>query len=166
MRSYKILIAVLLTLTLSLGAAANVVLAIGPSSGYVQYKVTVNSSDYPFLAPIIIVYETSQPSGQSGIINLTLALSSVDSNFTYSKDVNSSSLPEIFPYLSGLTNQSLSYEVQGFSINGNLVNTGQVSVTFNGTSYQATKYLVSFSAANSSTPYSLATATLSVCHPA
>jgi hypothetical protein len=100
------------------------------------------------------VNETVQPSGQSGIINLTLAVSSTNSNFSYSKDVNSSSLPEIFPYLSGLTNQSLSYDIQGFTINVNLVNTGQVAATFNGASYQTTKYLVSFSASNSSMSFS------------
>jgi hypothetical protein len=153
MSSFRVLIAVTLTLALLLGAVANVALAIGPSSGYVQYKVTVTSLDYPF-SPSVIVNETVQPSGQSGIVDLTLALSSFSSNFSYSKDMNSSSLPEIFPYLSGLTNQSLSYETRGFSINANLANTGQIAVTFNGTSYQATKYLVSFSASNSSTSIS------------
>ncbi len=149
MSSFKTVIVAILALTLLSGAAASFASAIGPSYGYVQYKVTLNSLDYPF-TPVFIVNETVQPSGQSGIVNLTLALSSTNSNFTYSKDVNSSSLPEIFPYLSGLTNQSLSYDIQGFSINVNLVNTGQIAATFNGASYQSTKYLVSFSASNSS----------------
>ncbi len=152
MRSFKIVIVAIVAFTLLLAVPASFASAIGPSYGYVQYKVTLNSSDYPF-TPIFIVNETVQPSGQSGIVNLTLAISSTNSNFTYSRDVNSSSLPEIFPYLSGLTNQSLSYDIQGFSINVNLVNTGQVAVTFNGASYQATKYIVSFSATNSSTSF-------------
>ncbi len=153
MRSFKIVIVSILALTLLIGTAASFASAIGPSYGYVQYQVTLNSSDSPY-TPIFLINETVQPSGQSGIVNLTLAISSTNSNFTYSRDVNSSSLPEIFPYLSGLTNQSLSYDLRGFSINVNLVNTGQVAVTFNGASYQATKYLVSFSASNSSTSFS------------
>ena len=38
---------------------------------------------------------------------------------------------------------------RGFSINVNFVNTGQVAVVFDGTSYQATNFLVSFSVATS-----------------
>ncbi|MCJ7721939.1 hypothetical protein MUO98_06000 [Candidatus Bathyarchaeota archaeon] len=57
--------------------------------------------------------------------------------------------------MSGLTNQSLSYNVQGISIMANLVNTGQVPVSFNDTTYQATKYLVSFSTMNSSSMKSI-----------
>jgi hypothetical protein len=145
MRSIKILVVMILSLVLLLGAADAV--AIGPSSGYVQYKVTVSGPENSIAPITAVVNETAQPSDRSGIIDLTMAVSSTTSNFTYSRDVNSSSLPEIFPYLSGLTNQSLSYEIQGFSIKLNLVNTGQVTVTFKGTSYQATKYLVSFSTA-------------------
>ena len=70
-------------------------------------------------------------------------------NFTYSKDVNSSSLIETFPYLSGLTSQSFSYQVSGFSISANLVNNGSIPVTFNGNNYQGTNYQVSLSATNS-----------------
>jgi hypothetical protein len=97
-----------------------------------------------------VVNETVQPTGQTGFVNLTLFISSNSANFTYSKDLNSSSLPEIFPYLPALRNQSLSYEVKGFSITASIVNSGQVAVTFNSATYQATKYLVSFSAVNSS----------------
>ena len=121
----------------------------GPSSGFVQYQVTVSSPEKSVACFTTFVNETAQPSGQSGIIDLTVAISSAASNFTYSRDVNSSSLPEIFPYLPALTNQSLSYQVDGFSIQVNLVNKGQVAVIFEGTSYQATNFLVSFSATTS-----------------
>jgi len=154
LRSFKITIVVVFALTLLLGAGSNFALANGPNSGYVQYKVTVNgleNSSVPFSLPIsTTVNETAQPSDQSGFIDLTISLSSDAANFSYSRVVNASSLPEIFPYLSGLTTQSLSYQVQGFSITANLDNTGQVPVTFNSATYQATKYLVSFSAVNSS----------------
>lgn len=150
MSSYKIVIIAILTLTLLFAAAANFALANGQSSGYVQYKVTISNPENSILPITAIVNWTAEPAGQTGFVDLTLVISSATANFSYSRDVNSSSLPEIFPYLSGLTNQSLSYEIKGISFTANLVNTGQVPVTFNGTAYQATKYLVSFSAVNSS----------------
>jgi hypothetical protein len=154
MRSLRIIIVSMFVLTLLLGVAANFALASGPSSGYVQYKVNVSGQENSVM-PISAPFSTTvnwavQPSGQSGFVDITIALSSDISNLSYSRVVNASSLPEIFPYLSGLTNQSLSYQIQGFSINANIVNSGQVSTTFNNTSYQATKYVVSFSAVNSS----------------
>ena len=76
-----------------------------------------------------------------------------DSYLEYNLDA--SSLPIIFPYLSGLTNQSFSYSIQGISITANLVNTGQVPVSFNDTTYKATKYFISFSAINSSSMKSI-----------
>jgi len=147
MRSVKIFVAMMLSLMLLIGVVNAV--DFGPSSGFVQYQVTVSSPKNSGLSFTTVVNETAQPSGQSGIIDLTLAVSSAASNFTYSRDVNSSSLPEIFPYLPVLTNQSLSYDVSGFLIDVNLVNTGQVAVIFDGTSYQAANFLVSFSAATS-----------------
>jgi hypothetical protein len=149
MRSFKIITAIL-TLTLLFGAAANFALANGQSSGYVQYQVAISSSEKSALPITAVVNETVQPTGQTGFVDLTLFISSNAENFTYSRDVNSSSLPEIFPYLPALTNQSLSYEVKGFSIRASIVDAGQVAVTFNSATYQATKYLVSFSAVNSS----------------
>ena len=136
---------------LSLMLLIGVVYAVdfGPSSGFVSYQVTVSSQENSVASFTTVVNETAQPSGQNGLIDLTLALSSAASNFTYSRDVNSSSMPEIFPYLPVLTNQSLSYQVDGFSIQLNLVNKGQAAVVFDGTSYQATNFLVSFSAATS-----------------
>jgi|GEM_PF-4211810 len=150
MRSYTATTVVaILALTLLFAATANFALASGPSSGYVQYKVNVSSQQNSMLpTSSATVNEIVEPTSQSGIVNLTLSVSSSLGNFSYSRDVNSTSLPEIFPYLSGLTNQSFSYQFQGMSISANLVNTGQVSVNFNGTNYQGTKYLISFSAAN------------------
>jgi hypothetical protein len=147
MGSVKIFVAMLLSLMLLIGVVYAV--DFGPSSGFVSYQVTVSSQENSVASFTTVVNETAQPSGQNGLIDLTLALSSAASNFTYSRDVNSSSMPEIFPYLPVLTNQSLSYQVDGFSIQLNLVNKGQAAVVFDGTSYQATNFLVSFSAATS-----------------
>lgn len=150
LRSIKITIVAILALTLLFGAAANFAWASGPDSGYVQYKVTVSSQESSIKPVSATINETVQPSSQSGFIYITLTVSSDAGNFSYSKNVKASSLPETFPYLSGLTTQSLSYQAEGFSITATLNNTGQTPITFNGTSYQATKYLVSFSVTNSS----------------
>ena len=112
------------------GAAFNLASAATPTSGYVQYSITVSSQGASNMPKTITVNETAQPASQSGFIALTLSLSSNVMNFTYSKDVNSSSLIETFPYLSGLTSQSFSYQVSGFSISANIINTGSSAVNF------------------------------------
>ena len=156
MRSSNIIMIVVFISILVIGAEVDSTLAIkGQSAGYVQYSVTIIGIGDSTLPRNVLVNESVTPTGQTGFVAVTLSLTSDTTNFTYSKDVNSSSLPMIFPYLSGLTNQSFSYAVQGISINANLVNTGQVPVTFNDTTYQATKYLVSFSAVNSSSMKSI-----------
>ena len=156
MRSLNILIIVVFISILFIGAQVDSTLAItGQSAGYVQYSVTVVGIGDSTLPVNVLVNESVTPTGHTGFVAVTLSLNSDTTNFTYSKDVNSSSLPMIFPYLSGLTNQSFSYAVQGISITANLVNTGQVPVTFNDITYQATKYLVSFSVVNSSSMKSI-----------
>ena len=149
MYSLKIVVAAFLVLTILFGVGTSFALTYGPSNGYVQYKVTASSTTNSFLSVSGVVNESAQPTGQTGFVNLMLGISSTAANFTYSKDVNATSLPEIFPYLPAITNQSLSYQTQGISISANLINADQTSVTFNGATYQATKFLISFSAVNS-----------------
>lgn len=132
-----------------IGVAFNCASAASPTSGYVQYSITVSGQGASNMPKTITVNETAQPASQSGFIALTLSLSSNVLNFTYSKNVNSSALPETFPYLSGLTSQSFSYQVSEFSISASIANTGSSNVIFNGESYQATNYQVSLSATNS-----------------
>jgi hypothetical protein len=150
MHSLKIVVATFLVLTILFGVGTSFALTFGPSSGYVQYQVTASGTANSFQSFSGIVNESAQPTGQTGFVNLMLGISSTVANLTYSRDVNTTSLPEIFPYLPEVTNQSLSYQTQGISISANLINEGQTSVTFNGVTYQATKFLISFSAVNSS----------------
>jgi hypothetical protein len=153
--SILLLVAVFSTL-LALGVSANFAFAASnPVQCYVQYRVTVNNQGDSTASRTVTVNESAKPTSQNGFIAITLALSSSKANFTYSRDVNSSSLPEVFPYLSGLANQSFSYQVHGVSISANLVNKGAVPVSFNSKSYDATNYQVSFSAMNSSSGKSL-----------
>jgi len=123
---------------------------IGQSTGYVQYNISITGFDDHLLLEDFLVTESVSPTGQPDFIDVTLSLSSESTNFTYSRVVNSTSLPMLFPYLPGLTNQSFSYAMQGISISASLDNTGQTPVTFNDNTYQATKYLVSLSATNNS----------------
>ena len=150
MHSLKVVVTAFLVLTIMLGVGTCFALTYGPSSGYVQYKVTANGTATYFPSVNGIINESVQPTGQAGFVGLKLSISSTIANFTYSKDVNTTSLLEIFPYLPTITNQSLSYQTQGISISANLVNAGQISITFNGATYQATKFLIAFSAENSS----------------
>lgn len=139
-----------------MGTAAQMALAIdyGPSSGFVQYRVSANLNGISNLFSLnsANITESAKPSGTAGLTDITVSLSSNLSNLTYSKDVNTTSLLEIFPYVPTVTNQSIAYQTNGFTINLKLTNVGTIPITFNGTTYQATKYLVNFSVANASTP--------------
>jgi len=154
MNSLKIVVATFLALTILFGLGTSFALTYGPSNGYVQYEVTASGKATSFQSVSGIVNESAQPTGQTGFVNLILGISSTVTNLTYSRDVNTTSLPEIFPYLPAITNQSLSYQTQGISISANLINAGQTSVTFNSATYQATKFLISFSAVNSTSALS------------
>jgi hypothetical protein len=130
-------------------ASSPLVFASSPTSGYVQYTVTLSGVQIGSNSPnTFTLNESAQPTGQSGFVTIALALFSNEMNFSYSRSMNSSSLPEIFPYLSGLANQSFTYQTQGMSISANIANTGNVQVNFNGTGYQATNYQFAFSATN------------------
>jgi len=87
---------------------------------------------------------------------VTANLLSTVRNFTYYRALNTSSFPEVFPYLLGISNQSLSYHAYGVSLTLNIVNTGNTQITFNGQSFQGTSYQVTASAT-----YASATASVS-----
>jgi hypothetical protein len=168
------IIAILSTLLIGIQAQSTMAIT-GQSTGYVQYTVNISGLDeisipsfetpnfaFPDLSmpnfsipDNFLISQTSTPTEQSGFVSVTLEVSSDASNFKFSKNLNSTSLPMIFPYLSGLTNQSLTYTFEGISLSANLMNTGQIPVHFNENTYQATKYLISLSATNSSSMKSI-----------
>ena len=150
MRSSNVIFISVLVLTLLSSAFGGFAEVKGQSYGYAQYKVALNGIENSTLAASAVVNETVQPTNKAGFIDLTLAASFDSSSLSYSKIVNSSSLPEFFPYLPAVTNQSLSYTFRGYSVTAKLDNVGQVPVTFNGTVYIGTKYLVFFSVDDSS----------------
>lgn len=128
------------------------------SEGYVKYLVNITGNGTSTSLSNVVVTEVVTPTDQAGFVNVTLSLTSDTSNFTHSTIMNSSSFPMLFPYVSGLTNQSFSTAFQGITVTANLVNTGQIPVTFNETTYQATKYTISLSATESSRTPSLSAA--------
>ncbi len=117
---------------------------IGPTQGHVVYRVTFNNQGTTVAS--FILNESAQPTGQNGIVLVTANLLSTLRNFTYSRALNTSSFPEVFPYLLGVTNQSLSYHAYGISLTLHIVSTGNAPITFNGQAYQGTSYRVSASA--------------------
>lgn len=126
-------------LTLEVAAAT----LVGSSQGYVIYKISVSGQQTP--TETFNVNETVQPAGQSGFVILTVNVESSSRNFTYSNIVNSSSVPEIFPSLVGINNQSFSYGRGGSLDIIHVQNRGSVLVTFNGSMYEGTTYQVTVS---------------------
>ena len=170
MRSNRFMIIAILS-TLLLGINIQSALAItGQSTGYVQYNVNLTGLDeisipnlpqsnfaFPDLSipdfsipNNFLITQTSIATEETGYVNVTLDIMSDANNFTFSKNLNSTSLPMIFPYLSGLTNQSFTSTFEGISLSASLINTGKIPVSFNENTYQATNYLISFSTTNSS----------------
>src|SRR5437867_7690690 len=137
--SYAVL--VFSTLLLVVVHGANI--TIGPTQGYVEYRITLNNQTSTLAS--FLLNESAQPTGQNGIVLVTANLLSTVRNFTYSRALNTSSFPEVFPYLLGISNQSLSYHAYGISLTLQIVNTGNTQITFNGQSFQGTSYQVSVS---------------------
>jgi hypothetical protein len=121
---------------------------VGPSNGFVQYEVSIVGFNNSILPMDIIVTESVVENEEEGFLDFTLSVISEKTNFTYSRNVNTSSVPIVFPYLSGLTNQSFSYTIQDYSISASLVNSGKIPISFNDNMYEGKEYLVSFQAAD------------------
>src|SRR5881296_2897878 len=148
--SYAVL--VFSTLLLVVVHGANI--TIGPTQGYVEYRITLNNQGSTLAS--FLLNESAQPTGQNGIVLVTANLLSTVRNFTYSRALNTSSFPEVFPYLLGIGNQSLSYHTYGISLTLHIAKTGNAQIMFNGHSFQGTSYQVAASAT-----YASATASVS-----
>ncbi len=139
---------------LLIGAVQGATVTIGPTQGHVEYKVTIVNQGATVAS--FFLNESAQPTGQNGVVLVTANLLSTVRNFTYSRALNTSSFPEVFPYLLGISNQSLSYHAYGISLTLHIVNTGNAQITFDGLSFQGTSYQVAASAI-----YASATASVS-----
>jgi len=118
-----------------------------PNHGYVTYQISLIKAGNP--TEVLVINETGQPTAQNGLVKLTFALSSNERHLTYSKVVNGSLLPEIFPYLPNMNNQSLSYSSHGIMLSAQITRSGTIQVTFDGRTYTAEKHGVSISVSRS-----------------
>lgn len=114
-----------------------------PNHGFVAYQISLTKAGNA--VEVFVVNETGQPTDQNDLVQLTFALSSGERHLTYSKVVNSSSLPEIFPYFPELNNQSLSYSSHGIKLSAQISRSGTAQVTFKGQTYTAVKHALSIS---------------------
>jgi len=149
--SYAVLV---FSTLLLVGVVHGANITIGPTQGHVEYRITLNNQSSNLAS--FLLNESAQPTGQNGIVLVTANLLSTVRNFTYSRALNTSSFPEVFPYLLAISNQSLSYHAYGISLTLHIVNTGSAQITFNGQSFQGTSYQVAASAT-----YASATASVS-----
>lgn len=129
-------------LLVSIVNGANV--TIGLTQGHVLYRVNINNQGTSVTS--FSLNESAQPTGPNGIVLVTASVTSTIRNFTYSRALNTSSFPEVFPYLLGTNNQSLSYHAYGISLNIRIFNAGSTLITFNGRAFQGTSYRVTGSA--------------------
>ncbi len=134
---------------LLVSGTANLALAAQSSQGYVEYKISVLNNQTPIVSSLL--NESAQPTGQNGFVQLTLSLVSSLRNLTYTRVLNVSSLPEIFPYIAGISNQTFSYQSYQIAFSIHIHNTGSVPITFNSVNYQGTKYDISASVSYSTT---------------
>ncbi|HZD13143.1 MAG TPA: hypothetical protein VE177_06465, partial [Candidatus Binatus sp.] len=118
-----------------------------PSQGYVAYDITLTNGGKTVQS--FVINETARPTGQNSLVQLTFNVLSNDRNLTYSKVVNSSSVPEIFPYVIGLNNQSFSYSTRGINLTARIVHEGTAQVVFNGKTYITQRSSLTFSISRS-----------------
>ncbi|TFH25014.1 hypothetical protein E4G67_01400, partial [Candidatus Bathyarchaeota archaeon] len=90
MRSLNIVVIAVFISVLVIGVGATPALAItGQSAGYVQYSIIIKGLDDSTLPAAATVNESVSPTDPTGFVDIVLSLSSVTTNFTYSKVVNS-----------------------------------------------------------------------------
>jgi len=107
-----------------------------PSSGYVAYNVQVTQNGTTRAAS---VNESVTPSASESIVLLTVE--GTQSNFTYSRAVNSSLT--LFPYLPAISNQSYSYTNSSYTVSAKISQQGTSQVTSQGKAYTLTEYAFS-----------------------
>jgi LPXTG-motif cell wall-anchored protein len=141
MRAFRLFaLASVLVSFLSLAMLAPAVGATTASSQYAAYSISGNYGNHSITA---LVNETVAPSSSSGMSDLTLKIASSMSNFSYSKIVNSSKV--MFPYFPTVANQSISYQMQNYSISASISQSGTGSATYDGKTYSLTNYTFSVS---------------------
>ncbi|MDG7022415.1 MAG: hypothetical protein JRN07_03340, partial [Nitrososphaerota archaeon] len=112
--------------------------ASSPTSGYAAYSIQVA---YNGTTTAASVNESVSPSSTPGVSAVMLSIQGALSNFSYSRDVNSSLT--LFPYLPAITNQNFTYSSNGYSVSASVSEQGTSQTTFGGRSYAMTNYAFS-----------------------
>lgn len=124
-----------------LGMAAVPVFAASSAPQFASYSISgTGSSGRSFSA---IINETVAPSSAAGMSDVTLAITSVKGNLSYSKIINSSQV--ILPYFPTIANQSLTYQLHNFTIVATINQAGTGSVSFNAKTVSVSKYAFNLS---------------------
>jgi len=103
--------------------------------GFVVYSVTYSSVGN---SGSFVVNETVAPGSTSGFDDFLLRVTSISTNFTVSKVINSSIAN--FPYVPAITNQTFTFERNSTTVSASVLQTGSSSVDFGGSSYSLTVY--------------------------
>ena len=85
--------------------------------------------------------ESVTPSSSPSESIVLLTVEGTQSNFTYSRAVNSSLT--LFPYLPAISNQSYSYSNSSYTVSAKISQQGTSQVTFQGKAYTLTEYAFS-----------------------
>lgn len=131
-----------------LACSGFILLSSAASQGYVAYSVSLTNSQYAS-SKSFVINETVQPATQSGFSIISLALTGSTSNFSISKLVNTTNIPETFPIIPALTNESFSYSKDNHTITGNIQSTGTSPINFGGSSYTGNSYSFFLTVTNS-----------------
>jgi hypothetical protein len=139
-----------LKLTLALPVAAICLLALVPlvqastatssssASGYVVYNV---QASYNGTTRAASVNESVTPSSTAGESIVMLSVEGTQTNFTYSRVVNSTLT--LLPYLPGITGQNFTYSDKGYTLAVTISQQGTSQATFQGKAYTVTNYAFS-----------------------
>src|SRR5207245_8020289 len=109
--SYAVLV---FSTLLLVGVVHGANITIGPTQRHAEYRITLNDQSSTLAS--FLLNESAQPTGQNGTVLVTANLLSTVRNFTYSRALNTNSFPEVFQYLLGIRNQSLSYYATRISL--------------------------------------------------
>jgi hypothetical protein len=123
------------------------------NEGFVVYHVSITNiqgHSYSFS-----INESVSPSSESGFSAISIAYDGVSTNFSISKIVNTTALPELFPIIPGISNESGSFSRNGTTFNGAILNTGSSNIVFGGSNYVVSDYSVTASIVNSTRAASL-----------
>jgi hypothetical protein len=158
------ILAAFLLIAMPLSIASSAASSSSSTTGYVSYQVTLNGNSNA-TSVALVINESSTPTNQNGFDNITVGLVSSLQNFSFSKIVNTTSLPEVLPFIPGITNQSFTYSTHGVSIGARISIAGSSPISFNGTSYNGQVYSLSLSVTNSSNDRTLEATGTAVAFP-